>query len=76
MILMAITSMPTSNEGTTEFPAHFAFLKRNVKYVFMDRRQKISTEKSKQTGTFLEFETRTNQVLRCVNQVSNIYLLI
>ena len=28
MILMAIASVPTSNEGTTEFPAHFALLKQ------------------------------------------------
>ena len=28
MILRAIASVPTSNEGTTEFPAHFALLKQ------------------------------------------------
>ena len=31
VILMAIASMPTSNEGTTEFPAHFVLLKRKHK---------------------------------------------
>jgi len=31
MFLMAIASMPTTNEGTTEFPAHFALLKRKRK---------------------------------------------
>ena len=35
---MAIASMPTTNEGTTEFPAHFVLLKRNVTRVFVDRR--------------------------------------
>ena len=28
---MTITSMPTTNEGTTEFPAHFALMKRKRK---------------------------------------------
>ena len=31
MILIAIASIPTSNEGMTEFPAHFALLKRKHK---------------------------------------------
>ena len=30
-ILMAIAFMPTSNEGTTEFPAHFTLLKQKHK---------------------------------------------
>ena len=64
MILIAIASMPTSNEGTTEFPAYFAILKQNIKRVFVDHRQKISTEKSKQSlALFQLFETQTNRVL-------------
>ena len=65
MILIAIASMPTSSEGTTEFPAHFEILKRKHKtYMFVDRRQKISTEKSKQSlALFRKFETQMNRVL-------------
>jgi len=31
MIFMAIAFVSTSNEGTTEFPAHFALLKQKHK---------------------------------------------
>ena len=51
---MAIASMPTSSEGRTEFPAHFALFKRKHKACVLDRMQKISTDKSKQTSTLLE----------------------
>ena len=55
MIFMAIASMLTSSEGTTEFHAHFALLfNENVKRVFINHRQTISADKSKQTSTFLE----------------------
>ena len=51
---MAIASMPTSSEGRTEFPAHFALFKRKQKTCVLDRMQKISTDKSKQTSTLLK----------------------
>ena len=73
---MAIASMSTTNEGTTEFRAHFALLKRNVKHVFVDRSQKISLIKANKQALFWKFETRTNRVLKRVNRASSICLLI
>ena len=54
MILVAVASMPTSNERTTEFPAYFAPLRWKHKTLVVDGRQKISADKSTQTSTFLE----------------------
>jgi len=54
MILVAIACMPTSNERTTEFPAHFALLKWKHKMSTLGK--KISADKSKQTSTFLEIQ--------------------
>ena len=51
---MAIASMPTSNEGKTEFPAHF--LNENIKRMLVGHTQKISADKSKQTSTFPEIQ--------------------
>ena len=39
------------------------FWNENIKRVFFDHRQKISTEKSKQTSLFCKFATWMNQVL-------------
>ena len=71
--------MPTSSEGMTEFTVHFALLRfwnENVKCVFVDHWQNISTDKSKQTSTFLEIRNLNEFVLRCLNQVLSICLLI
>ena len=54
MILLAIASMPTSNEGTTEFPDHLRFWNKNVKRVFVECRWNFSAAKSQQTNSKLE----------------------
>ena len=56
VILVAIASMPTSNEGTMEFPSYFALLRWKRKTLVVDCGQKISADKSTQTSTFLEIQ--------------------
>ena len=58
MIRMAIASMPTSNEQTTNFLLILWFWNENIKRIDVDHRQKISTYKSEWTSTCLELLPR------------------
>ena len=51
---MAIASMPTSNEQTTNFLLILWFWNENVKRVDVNHRQKILTDKSEWTSSCLE----------------------
>ena len=73
---MAVASMPATIEGTTEFPAHFALLKRKRKTCLSTGDKKFPLIKVNKRALFWKFESRTNRVLRRVNRASNICLLI
>jgi len=76
MILTAIASMPTFNEGMTEFPAHFALLKLKRKKCSLTVGKIPPLITVNKQALFWKFKTQTNQVSRCVNQVSRICLPI
>ena len=77
MILMAMACTPTSNERTTKFSAHFALLKWKRKMcVCLHYTKKILPIKVNKQALFWKFETQTNRLLRCMNQVSSICFLI
>ena len=71
MILMAIASMPTFNDGTIELPAHFKT--KNVCSSTVG--EKLPLLKGNKQALFWKFETQRNRVSRRVNLVSSICLL-
>ena len=54
MALLAIASVPSSNDGKQDSLRILRLWNENIKCVFIDSRVKISADKSKQTSTFLE----------------------
>ena len=66
----------TFSEGTTEFPAHFALLKRKCKKCSLTVGKISPLITVNKQALFWKFKTQTNQVSRCGNQVSRICLPI
>ena len=62
MILKAIASVPTSNQGTTEFPAHFALLKQKCETCSLTMGKTFPLLKVNKQALFWKLKTRTNQV--------------